>query len=359
MEIDRSGFIDVYVLKTLNEIKESVKTYINLDLKREEETDQKVSIVLKDLINSNFKNLQIDPGGNLIYTLLPIVDDKENSKIRMLFSLYYAALYYDNTELLQDLLKEDINFTPHFITRYEYLDKSVSSKFDRKEYIEYIKVAGDIIHNFIYSIRNLSEEEREKYIVRFVKLFKLRYEDIHAYLKTATRYDDKFKHLFDKNNLDHFEDETYKKSDINQLHLIDWYHDEKLNKETCDRLNNLMQNKGFTGRLCNLDLMMRLYTDEELGNITCDMSHFLDKHSENMKTIRKAQDFIKLRPDLVSIALWIPNDIFDRTSNYILIEALDYMAKHSFLFDEHNLAIFSKTMAPRAGIKRVLGLYNK
>ena len=78
----RSDFIEVYILKTLNEIKNKVTWNIKLDKKRMEETDEKMSILLRELIDSNFKNLQRDPKGNLIYTLLPIVDEKENEKVR-------------------------------------------------------------------------------------------------------------------------------------------------------------------------------------------------------------------------------------------------------------------------------------
>ena len=41
-----------------------------------------MAAVLTDLINANFKNLQKDPNGNMIYTLLPIVDEKENKKVK-------------------------------------------------------------------------------------------------------------------------------------------------------------------------------------------------------------------------------------------------------------------------------------
>ena len=81
MEItNKNDFIDIYVLKTLSEIKCEVKQEIKLESELENQTDEKMKLVLKDLINANFKNLQMDPQGNLIYTLLPIVDERENKK---------------------------------------------------------------------------------------------------------------------------------------------------------------------------------------------------------------------------------------------------------------------------------------
>ena len=80
--LNKDDFINVYVLNTLNEIKTSVKENIKLDKDREDVTDKKMVAVLTDLINANFKNLQKDPNGNMIYTLLPIVDEKENKKLK-------------------------------------------------------------------------------------------------------------------------------------------------------------------------------------------------------------------------------------------------------------------------------------
>ena len=135
--LNKDDFINVYVLNTLNEIKSSVKENIKLDKDREDSTDKKMVAVLTDLINANFKNLQKDPNGNIIYTLLPIVDEKENKKVRTSLALYYTALYYDNVELLQDLMQANINFNGDYgKINLSYLDKSISSKFaDRKSVV--------------------------------------------------------------------------------------------------------------------------------------------------------------------------------------------------------------------------------
>ena len=92
-KIGKNDFIDIYVLKTLNEIKGIVKHEIKLEKEREMEIDKKMAIVLKDLINANFKNLQMNPNGDMIYTLLPIVDDQENNKIRLSFALYLSLIH--------------------------------------------------------------------------------------------------------------------------------------------------------------------------------------------------------------------------------------------------------------------------
>ena len=247
--INKNEFIDIYVLKTLNEIKRDVKWEIDLDKEKEEDVDRKMSLVLKDLINANFKNLQMDPKGNLIYTFLPIVDEQENKKVRMSLALYYTALYYDNVELLQDLLKENINFKRDYTINLQYLDKTISSKFERKKYVEMIKICGDIFRNFVVSIKNLSDEEREKYIQRFVKLMNIKFELIrNSILSRATNYYDRnqYELIFNKNNLDTFTDETYIKATKEQLNFINSCESNCYKKETCERLNNLMQTRNFS-----------------------------------------------------------------------------------------------------------------
>lgn len=114
--INKTDFIDVYVLKTLNEIKDTVTRNIKLNKEKEDEIDKKMLLVLKDLINANFKELQ--------------VDEKENEKVRLSLVLYYIALYYDNVDLLHNLLKENVMFDEGWYINHQYLDKSISSKFE-------------------------------------------------------------------------------------------------------------------------------------------------------------------------------------------------------------------------------------
>ena len=39
-----------------------------------------------------------------------VVDEKENKRVRLSLVLYYTALYYDNVDLLHELLKENVKF---------------------------------------------------------------------------------------------------------------------------------------------------------------------------------------------------------------------------------------------------------
>src|SRR5699024_9791226 len=101
--------------------------------------------------------------------------------------------------------------------------KTISSKFERKKYIEMIKICGFIFRNFANSIKNLPEEEREKYIQRFTKLMNIKYELIYEVLKPKKGYycsRERFESIFNKNNLDTFTDETYINATEEQLDFI-------------------------------------------------------------------------------------------------------------------------------------------
>ena len=238
--LNKDDLINVYILNTLNEIKKTVKENIKLDKDREDVTDKKMMAVLTDLINANFKNLQRDINGNIIYTFLPILDEKENEKVRSSLILYYVALYYDNVVLLQDLIRAGIKFnTGYYNFNLCYLDKSISSKFDRKEYIRLLNECGFVFTTFHKSLEDLSPVEREKYILRLKKLIKIKHEMLTKIYKKD--YNSPITGVFTKNRLDAFSDETYICASIEQLIMIGCYGDKKISNEGKIKLNDLMQ----------------------------------------------------------------------------------------------------------------------
>ena len=111
-----------------------------------------------------------------------------------------------------------------------------------------IKTCGYIFRWFINSIEKLPEEERKKYIDRFVKLINIKYDLICKIIseKTWDSCFNRLEYVFDKNNLDTFTDETYIKATDKQLRLIEQCQGESYSEETKIRLNNLMQDKDFS-----------------------------------------------------------------------------------------------------------------
>lgn len=360
MEItNKNDFIDIYVLKTLSEIKFEVKQKIELKSDLERQTDEKMKLVLKDLINANFKNLQMDPQGNLIYTLLPIVDERENKKIRNLFVLYYTALYYDNVDLLQQMLSANVQFELNNSLRLQYLDKFISSKFDTTDYIENIKKFGETFANFVTSIKNLSDEEKEKYSQKFLSLFKLKYKEMcEIQEKKYSRYE--LKDLFVKNNLDTFEYDTYKCADNKQLELINFCGSHKYNETTIARLNHLIQTTNFSNILTDFDLLTNIFSDDELAKLDFDTSMFLSHYSDTPEMLQKAIEFIELKPEMPCfIVSYVSKEDFMKISNYVLIEALEYANRHCITYNKKDFELGLRMSAPKAKLKEIFSLYKK
>ena len=359
--LNKDDFINVYVLRTLNEIKASVRFNIKLDKDREEVADTKMAAVLTDLINANFKNLQKDPEGNIIYTLLPIVDEKENRKVRTSLVLYYAALYYDNVDLLQDLMKADISFYAYYDNlNLCYLDKTISSKFERKEYIKLLNECGFVFRSFHKSIEDLSPEEREKYILRFKTLLESKHEAIVKARKRGSDYS--VEKIFSKNRLDVFSDETYRQASCEQLRMIDEYNDKEISDGSRDRLNKLMQTKGFSNRLFDYDLMLKILSDEQLEVIKYFASKAISIHYDKNESPSKILDFISRRPDLAFEISRVPKEKFKEMDIDTLIEICDYSDKHVlnlYLSGSEECDELAKKVRPKVVIKRVLGRYKK
>lgn len=359
--LNKDDLINVYILNTLNEIKKTVKENIKLDKDREDVTDKKMMVVLTDLINANFKNLQRDINGNIIYTFLPILDEKENEKVRSSLILYYVALYYDNVVLLQDLIRAGIKFnTGYYNFNLCYLDKSISSKFDRKEYIRLLNECGFVFTTFHKSLEDLSPVEREKYILRLKKLIKIKHEMLTKIYKKD--YNSPITGVFTKNRLDAFSDETYICASIEQLIMIGCYGDKKISNEGKIKLNDLMQTKEFSNCLYNYDLMLRIFTDEELDSLDKYVSTAISKHYETDADLPKILDFVNRRPDLAYEISLVPAEKFRQIDNDTLIEICAYSDKNLEVYSLSNSKscdLYAKKVKPKVVMKRVLGIYKR
>jgi hypothetical protein len=188
--------------------------------------------------------------------------------------------------------------------------------------------------------------------------FLLKYEDMLSYVNSK-RCDGNLSTLFNKSNLDKFDDETYSCLNGEQLYFVDRIFNTSLGEEARVRLNNLLQTTDYCKILRNFDLMMKLYSDDELSTLDYDVSLFLDKFSKSDEMLKKALDFVSLRSDLCLNCSFISENRFMEINNCLLIEALDHMRRHYLVVDNHNLDILTKTMIPKTGIKKLLGFYKR
>lgn len=345
----KEEFIETYVRNTLNEIKNCVKTKINLEREQEEKTDEKMSLVLKELIDGNFKNINVDGYGNLIHTLLPLTDEKENNKIRCSLVLYYTALYFDNVKLLNRMLQEEVNFGDRLNDLNLYvLDKDISSKFEEDEYIETVKDCIVVFNGFYQTTKDLPKEEREKYITRFVNILKARHKDLTANGSSHDYYS-----LFDKKRMDIYEDDSYLKASKKQLNIIAHSNTRCIkNEDTIRRLNNLIQTTDFNQHYWNTDLMFNLFSDEELFNINYWVAGYFDTFSDNRDMLNKAMDFYnRIKDEIVDrIDIYCDSDTFMMVDNDVLVEIYN---KRGFIPEDDILKAMVALVKPKVKLKRI------
>lgn len=345
----KEDFIETYVRNTLNEIKNCVKTKINLEREQEEKTDEKMSLVLKELIDGNFKNINVDGYGNLIHTLLPLTDEKENNKIRCSLVLYYTALYFDNVKLLNRMLKEEVNFGDRLNDLNLYvLDKDISSKFEEDEYIGIVKDCIVVFNGFYQTTKDLPKEEREKYITRFVNILKARHKDL-----TPNGSSHDYYWLFDKKRMDIYEDDSYLKASKKQLNIIAHSNTRCIkNEDTIRRLNNLIQTTDFNQHYWNTDLMFSLFSDDELFNIDYWVAGYFDTFSANRDMLNKAMDFYnRIKDEIVDeICVHCGGDIFMMVDNDILVEIYN---KRGFIPEDDMLKAMIALVKPKVKLKRI------
>ena len=343
----RDEFLETYIQNTLNEIKGYVKQVLVLDSISEEETDKKMAIVLRELIDANFKNVNVDGYGNLVHTLLPLTDDKENDKIRRTLILYYTALYYDNIDLLNKMLKEEINFGYQLNDLYlYYLDKSITSKFEEEEYFKIIKNCGGVLKKFNFTTRDLAKEEREEYIIRLTNILKERHQDIITHSLYSNFY-----YLFSKKNLDTFEDASYYYGTKEQLKMMSSYgnlSNNIKNEDTIRRLNDLIQTTAFKEYFYNFDLMFGLFSDEELQQMDCWDGHFFCIFSHTPEMLNKAMDLFSRNRRATKLTERITPETFMEIDNDILIKIYDSV---EIMPDEDWIKFKASTMSPKTLIK--------
>ena len=118
-----------------------------------------------------------------------------------------------------------------------------------------------------------------------------------------------------------------------------------------------MQTRNFSNYLYNLDLMMSLYTDEQIETLDYYINRVIDKFSQTDESLNKIIDFIQRRPDLARRLILFYREDFVKIDNITLIEMLDNFKFINTL--RGNLYFMAKSVQPKVAIKKLLGFYKK
>lgn len=174
--MEKINFKDIYIDGILEEIKKEVRKWINLEESNNVQdisgdrvgmADSKMRLVLKDIL----VNKENNPNSEYSYNFLLLnTADKDEAKkeLRRYLVLYYTALYFDNVETLQRLVRGGAVLCGEYgILKLGLLDSNISSIFSKDKYVDIVKKSGDSLIIFYDSIRKLDPREKNKYFKKF------------------------------------------------------------------------------------------------------------------------------------------------------------------------------------------------
>ena len=284
-------YLNIYSKILLNKVKEEVQDcFIEKDLNKEKEIDDKILEIIKDLIfeiNEKRKNnLNIGFFANQL----------ENDKFIQALCMQYIALYNDNINLLNTILSNNIEMK----TRNLFLlDKKITEKIDEETYIHLLKTQGSTLINFILSLRSENQDfSNEEAINRFSYLIKT-YPDI-----SFSKNKDGYYQILTKESLFWFNDDILINASDNQKEIIqDIYgRNNKIEKVEVKKIfSTLIEKYNFSKRMPYLfigniyERLVSNFSIEEILNLSDEQikkiweiyNNFLIGSKERKKQIQK------------------------------------------------------------------------
>jgi len=255
----------------LIKIKKEVNDKINLEPIQTKRTD----LVMTKLLNNLLESFQASANRNyeisLVYDAISTKEIFTKRAVIDSLTLLYGAHYFNNISLLNKMRNYGVSFTGlNHKPILGLFDPQIVSHFEESEYLAITKKYSFVFEEFYLSIKDLNTQERENYIKRFaniIKKIKLEVSTPSNYLNILVN-NWAIYHLFNKKNLDTFDDETYLRTSLIQLKKFDSIgsHFNIVTEpiQTKKYLNHLIQTTDFHERYVDYELMFKLFTIEEL-----------------------------------------------------------------------------------------------
>ena len=277
----------------LKEIKLEVKRKIKLDKQKEVLTDEKILDVIK---------------------ACQVVDDET----KCFLIKRYAAIYYDNLELLEYLEKEgfSLGIFPSNLSIY-LLDKAMTRYFTPKSYIEFIKRFRPYLANFFLSIKDILGKERDYYIKRFIYLTIVNEQKLGS---IQLNRDINISGIFSKNSLDTFSDEAYDRACGAQLGQVMNFLEKVPSEETRKRLNKLIIKSDFATYFHDYDFMFSLFSDEELMGLRPETEYYFKKANQQKIDLQRVLRVYQGNADIIYDTGVLRTEVFAKLSDEEIIK---------------------------------------
>lgn len=256
----------VYARTFLNEVKSRVRqNKMKIEGDKEKEVDLKLEEVIKDL--------SFEENGNVTKYMVKSLFSNNTEETERVFStlvVYYAALYNDNVDLLKELLDKEFNFG-HKRSRLNIgvLDKRISSKFEREDYIKLVKCQSTSFNEFYYGLAYVyKKKDDDFYIDKFSSIMKKTIPSLDSEEK-KTPFD-----VVGPTNivkaLEYFDEEAILNTSKSQREFIineSYMYLKDMNLNDVNRVNNFLKNTNIKLALFQLIRLLPNFTDEEILKI--------------------------------------------------------------------------------------------
>lgn len=256
----------VYARTFLNEIKSRVRqNKMKIEGDKEKEADLKLEEVIKDL--------SFEDNGNVTKYMVKSLFSNNTEETERVFStlvVYYAALYNDNVDLLKELLDNEFIFGhKRSSLNIGVLDKRISSKFERGDYIKLVKCQSYSFHKFYHGLSYIyRKKEDDFYIDKFSSIMKKTIPSLDSEEK-KTPFD-----VVDSCNivkaLEYFDEDAILNASIDQRKYIISESDiclKKMDLNDVNRVNYFLRDTNIELALFQLIRLLPNFTDDEILKI--------------------------------------------------------------------------------------------
>ena len=251
METD---YKDIYSRLILSNIKSYIKDN-NIYLNNKEKMEKVDKIILKDIIKI-FNDII---GTNKLNHKEKLNELFNSNDIIVLFMLEYTALYYDNLDLLKELLESGFYTNSTVKNNKLYaLDNRLSNNFELVEYIKLVTNYNDLLSYFYNSLTNdFDDNEIIEKLCYIIKNKPNLLDELNTFNLTPI-------YFLNKKNLLSYDTNLIMNSTANQLDILNNLNcDEKTKK----RILNLIENYNFNYQIIYWEKFFKLYTDKEILNL--------------------------------------------------------------------------------------------
>ena len=260
----------VFVKTVLNEFINEIKILVRQNkMKIEGDKEKEVDLKLEEVIRELFFENSFNVTKYMARIMFPNNND-EIERVISTLTVYYAALYNDNVDLLKELLDKKFYFNSRrYKLNISVLDKRLSSKFERDDYIKLVKCQSDSFNRFYHGLSNVNRKtDDEFYIDKFSNIMKKALPSLDSeVMKTPF---DEVESINIVKALEYFDEEAILNTSKSQREFIineSYMYLKDMNLNDVNRVNNFLRNTNINLALSQLIKLLPNFTDEEILKI--------------------------------------------------------------------------------------------